>query len=355
MERQAIRFCTGHDGTRLAYAITGTGTPLVKAPHWLTHLEYEYASPIWRPWIARLARGHRLLRMDVRGCGLSDWEVGEFSFEAYCRDLEAVVDAAGYESFALFGHSQGVAIAVEYAARHPERVTQLVLLGGYVHGVMKRGLTPERAAEFEAVLQLVEAGWGRDDASYRQMFSLQFIPGATLEQLNSMSELQRRATSPANATRIIRSFYAIDVSASAPRVRCPTLVLHARGDRRCPFEEGRLAASLIPNARFVPLETENHILLEHEPAFAEFFDELESFVRPGSTAATQRAFSSLTQREAEILEHIARGHDNAQIAARLELSEKTVRNNITRIFDKLAVENRSQAIVLARENGMGQG
>jgi pimeloyl-ACP methyl ester carboxylesterase/DNA-binding CsgD family transcriptional regulator len=351
---QQIRFCRSFDGTRIAYAMTGGGPPLVKAPHWLTHLEYEFQSPVWRPWIERLSAGHSLLRMDQRACGLSDWDPPEVSFEAWVRDLEAVVDAAGLERFALLGHSQGGAIAIEYAVRHPERVTHLVLLGAYARGSLKRGLPPEQVGELEAQLKLIEAGWGRDDASYRQMFAVQFIPGATLEQLRSMSELQRRSASAENAARTVRNFFEIDVTQSAARVRCPTLVMHAREDRRAAFEEGRNLASLIPGARLVPLETENHIPLEHEPAFGRFFAELEAFVPREPSAAARHAFTQLTGREAEILERIAQGLDNAQIAAHLGLSEKTVRNHITRIFDKLAVENRSQAIVRAREAGFGQ-
>ena len=351
---QAIRFCSNPDGTRIAFAVTGSGPPLVKAPHWLTHLEYEFESPLWKPWLSALSAEHRLLRMDLRACGLSDADEVELSFDAYVRDLEAVADAAGFnEPFALFGHSQGAASAVEYAARHPDRVSHLVLLGGYGRGLLHRNLPPERIAEFEAQLMLVAAGWGRDDASYRQMFAMQFIPGGTLEQINSMSDLQRAACTPENATRLIRSFYSIDVTASAARVRCPTLILHARGDRRVPFEEGRLLASLIPDARLVALETENHILLPQEPAYGRFFAEVAAFV-PGSGAmAARRAFGQLTAREAEILEHMARGHDNPRIAADLGVSEKTVRNNVTHIFDKLGVQTRAQAIVLARQNGLG--
>jgi pimeloyl-ACP methyl ester carboxylesterase/DNA-binding CsgD family transcriptional regulator len=351
---QQIRFCKSFDGTRIAYAITGNGPPLVKAPHWLTHLEYEWQSPIWRPWIEALSREQTLIRMDERGCGLSDWDVADISFEAYVRDIEAVVDAADCARFALFGHSQGAPIAIEYAVRHPERVSHLVLLGGYSRGWLKRGLPAQRIEELHAQIKLVETGWGREDGTYRQMFASQFMPGATLEQLRSLSELQRLSASPENAVRIIRSFFEIDVRETASRVQCPSLVLHARGDLRAPFEEGRMLASLIPGARLVPLETTNHILLSHEPAFRQFFDELKVFVpRPGG-GPRPSPFANLTSRESEILERIAQGLDNAQIAAHLEMSEKTVRNHITHIFDKLGVENRSQAIVLARDRGLGQ-
>jgi pimeloyl-ACP methyl ester carboxylesterase/DNA-binding CsgD family transcriptional regulator len=351
---QQIRFCRGSDGTQIAYALTGEGTPLVKAPHWLTHLEYEFLSPLWRPWIEALSDGHTLLRMDQRGCGLSDRDITDFSFDAMVRDLEAVVDAAGLERFALLGHSQGAGFAIEYATRHPQRVSHLVMLGGYSRGRLKRDTSPEARAELEAQLKLVEVGWGRDDPVYRQMFSSQFVPTAPLEHLNSMSELQRMSTSAGNAIQAMQMFLNIDVTAAAPRVACPTLVLHAKGDRRAPFEEGRRLAALIPGARLVSLETDNHILLEQEPSFRIFFDELRAFV-PRQASAGAGVFPQLTAREREVLELIAQGRDNAQIAALLGLSEKTVRNNVSHIFDKLGVENRSQAIVLARESGLGRG
>lgn len=350
--QQEIRFCRGFDGARLAYAVTGDGIPLVKAPHWLTHLEYEFQSPLWRPWIKGLSRRYRLLRMDERACGLSDWDVADISFDAWVRDLESVVDAAALERFALFGHSQGAAIAIAYAVRHPERVSHLVLLGGYARGAMKRGPPPAQAEELDAQLKLIAAGWGREDPAYRNMFSSQFVPGGSLEHLRSMSEMQRQSASAENARRIIQAFFDIDVSGTAPRIGCPTLVFHARGDRRVPFEEGRLLASLIPGARFVPLETDNHILLPGEPALTDFLEVLGGFLLPAETQQ-RAAFAELTPREADVLERIAQGLDNAQIAAHLKLSEKTVRNHITSIFDKLAVENRAQAIVRAREHGMG--
>ena len=351
---QQIRFTHGFDGTRIAYALSGEGPPLVRAPHWLTHLEYEPHSPIWKPWIEALSNTYTLLRSDLRGCGLSDWDVSDFSLDAWVSDLESVVDAAGLKQFPLLGHSQGAAIAIEYCVRHPDRVTHLVLLGSYARGALQRNPAAERVAELDALLKLIEVGWGRDDPSYRQIFSTQFAPSGSLEQINSMSEIQRRSTSPANAVRAIRSIFSIDVREAAARVRCPTLILHARGDCRAPFDEGLLLAGMIPGARLVPLESDNHILLPQEPAFRQFFDELDAFLPSPGRAAKGNPFGQLTPRETEVLERIAQGLDNAQIAAHLGLAEKTVRNNITRIFDKLGVENRPQAIVLARNSGLGR-
>jgi pimeloyl-ACP methyl ester carboxylesterase/DNA-binding CsgD family transcriptional regulator len=354
--KQQIRFATSFDGTRIAYSVAGEGPPLVKAPHWMTHLEHELASPVWSAWIEGLARGHALLRLDQRGCGLSDRGVTNLTVDHYVNDLEAVVDAAQLDRFALFGHSQGAALAVEYAARHPDRVSHLALLGGYARGVLKRGLSAAQVDEVYALVKLVEAGWGRDDAVYRRMFATQFLPGANLEVLKAFAEQQRQSATPETAARVIASFFDIDVRDAAPRVRCPTLVLHARGDIRVPFEEGRTLAGLIPGARLVALESDNHVLLDGEPAFANFFEELRAFLPGGALpAAKVGRFAGLTGREAGILELLARGLDNSQIAARLDLSEKTVRNNVSQIFDKIEVENRSQAIVAARDGGFGRG
>ena len=351
-EKQQIRFCTTGDGVRIAYATTGEGPPLVKAASWMNHLEFDWESPVWRHWITELARDHRYVRYDERGCGLSDWNVTELSFEAWVRDLETVVDAAGVERFPLLGVSQGGPIAIAYAVRHPERVSHLILYGAYARGWLKRNATPLQRKEAEMMNELAELGWGKDNPAFRQFFTTQFIPDGTPEQHRWWNELERVATSPQNAARFMRLFNEIDVTAVAPQVSCPTLVLHATRDARVPFDEGRLIASLIPGARFVPLESRNHILLEHEPAWRRWLEEVRGFLPAASAGGA--LFSVLTARERELVELIAQGLDNAQIAARLALSEKTVRNHITSIFAKLDVENRSQTIVLARDAGFGK-
>lgn len=350
--KQSIRFCTSRDGTRIAYATMGKGPPLVRAAHTMTHLELEPDSPVWQPWLRALSRTNTYVRYDQRGCGLSDREVRDFSLEAYVADLKAVVDATGFDRFALVGASQGSAISIAYATRHPERVTHMILYGGYARGFAKRNPTPEQLREARAMLELVELGWGRENPAYRQMFTSQYIPDSTREQAAWFNELERMSTTPECAARIFASWSEIDVTDLARQIRCPTLVLHARGDVRAPFEEGRLIAGLVPGARFVPLESRNHVLLEGEPALAQLFAEMHAFLRDGGDAATgATAFPDLTPREREILDLLAHGLDNMQIAARLDISEKTVRNNITPILDKLEVESRSQAIVRAREAG----
>jgi pimeloyl-ACP methyl ester carboxylesterase/DNA-binding CsgD family transcriptional regulator len=337
---------------RIAYATSGSGPPLVKVGTWMTHVELDWESSVWRHWLRELSRGHTYLRYDARGCGLSDREVPELSLEAWVRDLETVVDAAGIARFPLLGLSQGGAIAIAYAARHPERVSHIVLHGAFARGRLRRNPSPQELEDGEAQIKLAEIGWGKDDPAYRQFFTTQFIPDSTLEQQRWWNELQRATISPANAVRYLQAVGLFDVTDLAPRVSCPTLVTHSKSDMRVPLEEGRLIAGLIPGARFVPLESRNHVLLEHEPAWQRWLEEVRAFL-PAVTRGGA-LFSGLTPREAELVELIAQGLDNTQIAARLELSDKTVRNHITSIFAKLGVENRSRAIVLAREAGFGQ-
>lgn len=274
--RQRVHFCTARDGVRIAYASVGRGPPLVKTANWMNHLEYDWKSPIWRHLAEELSQRYTLVRYDQRGNGLSDWQVETFSFAAFVADLETVVEAAGLERFPLFGLSQGCAIAVEYAYRHPERVTRLVLLGGYVRGWQHR--SAEELEERTAMLTLIRQGWGKENPALRQLFSSLFMPGATAEDLAGFNDLQRVSCSPENAVRISHANSQIDVSDRLEHIRVPTLVLHATGDERIPFDEGRRLAAGIPNARFVALESKNHLLLSHEPAWQRCLEEIRSFL-----------------------------------------------------------------------------
>lgn len=275
---QTIRFCTTPDGVRLAYAVVGQGPPLVKVANWLSHLEYDWDSPVWRHWLTGLAENNTLVRYDERGCGLSDWNVIEFNLDSWVLDLETVVDAMGLERFPLLGISQGASIAVEYTVRHPEKVSRLILYGGYIRGRFHRNLTPEQREELELMLKLIKVGWGKEHPAFRQVFSTLFLPEGTPEQLHAFNELQRVSTSPEIAAQIVNGFQAINVREQAKHITQPTLVLHAKGDLRIPFEEGRLMAATIPNARLVPLESKNHILLEGEPAWKRFLEEVRAFL-----------------------------------------------------------------------------
>ncbi len=275
---QRIRFCRTADDVTIAYATTGTGPPLVKAANWMTHLDHDWHSPVWRHWLVDLSRRHQLIRYDERGCGLSDREIPDQSFEAWVRDLETVVDAAEVDRFDLLGISQGGGVAMEYAARHPERVRRLVLYGTYVQGRVARAVGDEDLRNHRLQIELARLGWGSDDPAFRMYFTAQFMPGGSKELWDAFNELQRQTCSPENAAAVLQLCGEVDVRAAAMRVRSPTLVLHARDDRRPPFEQGRTTAALIPDSRFVALDSSNHILLAEEPAWRVFLGELEAFL-----------------------------------------------------------------------------
>lgn len=282
---QAVRFCRAADGTRLAYATAGAGPLLVKAPNWLTHLRADWESVVWRHWLRELSARYRLVHHDARASGLSDWDVAEVSFEAMVGDLEAVVDAAGLDRFALLGVSQGGAVATAYAARHPERVTHLVLYGAYALGRRERARTAQGRREAELMLDLVEAVWAREASQFRHLFAAQFMLEATPWQWAAFEAHQRDTASPENARRLLGMAASIDVTDVAPAVRAPTLVLHAVDDRRVPVAQGELLASLIPGARFVPLASCNHLLLDSEPAWDAFLAVLDEHLATPATSS----------------------------------------------------------------------
>ena len=273
-----LGYCRAADGVRIAYGSTGSGRPLVKAANWLTHLRFDPMSAVWRHWVRDLSRGHRLVRYDERGCGMSDWDVEDVSFEAWVRDLESVVQHRGLQRFALLGISQGGAVATTYAARHPERVSHLVLYGAFPLGRRVRARSEAERRDAEIMIDLLETGWGREDSPFGTMFASQFMPEGSPEQWAAFVEVQRRTTSARNARRLMSVSQTIDVTEVAPGVTVPTLVLHATDDRRVPLEQGQLFADLIPRATFVPLESHNHILLGDEPAWKVFVEEVERFI-----------------------------------------------------------------------------
>jgi pimeloyl-ACP methyl ester carboxylesterase/DNA-binding winged helix-turn-helix (wHTH) protein len=275
---QEIRFCTTDDGVRLAYATMGAGPPLVKVANWLSHLDYDRETAVWRHWLRELSHRHRLIRYDERGCGLSDWDVPDFSLEAWVRDLETVVDAAGLDRFPLLGISQGGPVAVTYAVRHPERVSHLVLLGAFARGRNRRVATRDERQLEEARFEIVRLGWGRPDPTYRQIFVARFLPEGTQEEWREFDELQRRSTSPDNAWRFVREFSNIDITDVAPRVSVPTLVACARNEPDNVFEQSRELASLIPGSALLPLDSCNHLLPERDPAWPRFLAAVDAFL-----------------------------------------------------------------------------
>jgi pimeloyl-ACP methyl ester carboxylesterase len=280
--QQEIRFCAASDGVRIAYATAGQGPPLVKAANWLNHLEYDWQSPVWRHLLHELAQNNSLIRYDERGNGLSDWDVSDISFEAFVRDLETVVDAVGLDRFPLLGISQGCSVSIAYAVRHPGRVSHLVLYGGYARGRRMRG-SQEAVEQEEAIVTLMRQGWGQENPVFRQIFTSLFIPEATSGQIKWFNDLQRMTASPENAVRLRNTFGGIDVTNLLPEVTVPTLVLHCRNEVAVPFDEGRLMATMIPGARFVALEGQNHLILEDEPAWPRFLDEVKNFLGKSAT------------------------------------------------------------------------
>jgi pimeloyl-ACP methyl ester carboxylesterase/DNA-binding winged helix-turn-helix (wHTH) protein len=275
---QEVRFCRAPDGVRLAYASAGSGPPLVKAANWLTHLRVDWESIVWGHWLRDLSARFRFVHYDERGSGMSDWDVADVSFSSWVSDLETVVDAVGLERFALLGVSQGGAVAVAYAAQHPERVSHLVLYGAFPTGRLARARTEQERRQAATMLDVVESGWAHERSMFRQMFAAQFMPDASTEQWDAFEAHQRLTASPENARRLLTVSAGIDVAEVAPLVRAPTLVLHATDDHRVPVEQGELLAALIPGAELHLLASPNHLLLDREPAWAEFLDAVTAFV-----------------------------------------------------------------------------
>lgn len=365
MEQQ-IRFCTARDGVRIAYASVGDGPPLVKVANWLTHLEFDWQSPVWRHWMQALAAGRRLVRYDERGCGLSDRDVKDFSFGAMVRDLEAVVDALNLDRFPLLGISQGGAVSAAYAVRHPEKLTHLILYGAFARGHLKRGQVTRE--EHEAQLSLVRLGWGRENPAYRQIFTAQFMPDAKLEQTRWFNELMRASTSAENAVRIMEAFGQIDVTDLLSQVTVPTIVLHCRDDARVPFEEGRRMAALIPGARFIPLEGKNHLPQEGDPCWQPLIVEVRRFLgtaeyategcaalSAAAPAAADRLHAVLTPREREVAALVAKGLANREIAQRLVITERTAEGHVQSILNKLGFNSRVQVAAWAVSQGLHAG
>jgi pimeloyl-ACP methyl ester carboxylesterase/DNA-binding CsgD family transcriptional regulator len=352
---QDIRFCTTADGVRLAYAVSGEGPPLLMPASWLSHLEHQWKSLAWGHWLETLSRKYTLLRYDSRGCGLSDREPAEFTFEGWMRDIEAVVDAAGFRQFDVLAACWGGPIAVEYTARHPDRVNRLVLYGAYALGRL-RDKQPIEAETARVLLDMVRIGWGQENHALGQVWGSYFQPGGTLAHFRSWSEQQAFSTTAETAARLLQIGWQTDVRAAARKIKCPTLSIHVARDTVVPIDVGRELATLIPDCRFKQIDGENHLPLADEPAWPKIVAEIENFLKQPVEPGIQRhnlPLDDLTGRERDVLEAIAQGLDNAEIAASLGLSEKTVRNHITRVLDKIGTEHRYQAIVRAREAGLG--
>jgi pimeloyl-ACP methyl ester carboxylesterase/DNA-binding CsgD family transcriptional regulator len=354
---QRIRFCTGRDGVRIAWASHGGGPPLIVVSCWLSHLQHDWRSPVWRHFLEDLGSFTTLIRYDERGFGMSDWNVTDFSLEARYGDLEALVEATGFERFAVLGMSGGSSVAMAYAARHPERVSRLVLYGT-VCGHPPR-LDDDDRAEEEVFRSMIRIGWAKEDPLFRRVFTRIFVPDASEEQMRWFDDLQRVSTSPQNAVASRIGRQAVDIVDEIPRISAPTLILQAIGDQATTFENAIEVAGLIPDARLVELDSANHILLADEPAWATFVAEVRAFLEPDIRAdGAQRASSiePLSPRELDVLRQAARGLDNGAIAAELGLSVRTVERHLSNAYAKLGVSGkaaRAAAVAEVVRQGLG--
>lgn len=358
---QEIRFCESRDGTRIAYATCGAGPPLVWIGHWIRHLNLDWESPVWRPWLRFLTSRFNVLRFDWRGCGLSDREGVSFSLQKNVEDLEAVVESAGFKQFSVLASAAGAMSSIRFAAQNPGRMTHMALLASQTRGHKPRGMaqgfTARQAVEQHSHLQLMERLWSEDRPVYGKFYVSVHMPDASPEQQAAQDDLLRKTTTRDNALALLRAFHESDVLDFATKVQCPALVMHARDDAIIPFDEGRRVASLIPGARFIPLESRNHVLLDGEPAWPRFIDAITAFFpvgAAGSSAKHDVALTDLTRREHQVLDLLAQGLNNSDIAAMLSISEKTVRNQVSAIFGKFGVKSRAQAVARARDAGFGR-
>ena len=348
---QEIRFCRSADGVRIAYAVHGQGPPLVVSTCWLSHLQHDWESPVWRHFLADLGSFATVVRFDERGYGLSDWDVEDFSLEARIGDLEAVIDHSGVDRFALMGMAQGGPVSIEYTARHPGRVTRLIFYGSYAAANPEP--TPEQVELSDTFLQMIKVGWARPDSAFRRVFTSMMIPDATEEQMRWLDELQRVSVSASTAvaSQSVRRW--ADARAALPQIDVPTLVLHSRGDRMNDFEGSVALAGSIKGARLVALESENHIVLEDEPAWPVFVGEVDAFLAPDRALAAashpngpdgipqHNGLDTLSPRELEVLHLAAQGQDNDEIADSLGLSIRTVERHLQNIYVKLDLRGKS--------------
>lgn len=341
---RSVRFVETHDGLSLAWARSGSGPPLVKASAWLTHLEHDDTSPLWSHFVQFFERSFDYLRYDERGCGLSDRKTGELTVASWTDDLERVVEAAKTaKPFTLIAMSQGTGAAVSYAARHPDAVSKLIILGGYARGAHRRG-NPEAAALYDGVVNVFRMGFDLPNEAFREVMTRRFVPDGDPERIHWFNELCRRTTTPDIGAALMTARGQMDVSDQLAKVTCPTLVLHAENDNVAPLDEGRFLARNIPNAELVVLPSANHILQEDERAWQVFCNEVLRFAGPARSTPQP----DLTPREAEILDGICAAKSNKEIARDLGVSDKTIRNQVTRIFEKIGVQNRQEAILKAR-------
>lgn len=341
---QDIRFARSADGVGIAYAVHGSGPPLLIDACWCSHLQFDWQRPVWRHFLVELGRIATVIRYDERGHGLSDRGVTDHSLQARVADLEAVADAAGFERFALMAMAQGGPVALEYAARHPQRLTRIAFYNSFA------GADESDDSDLlEAFEALIKVGWARPTSEFRRVFSSLMIPGGSEEQLCWLDDLQRAAVETQTAMLSRRQWRTVDASERMAGLDLPTLVIASRGDQVMNFDESRNLARGVKGAHLVTLESNNHIVLADEPAWPVFLREVTAFLAPDKAllpppapvSADAEALATLTPRELDILLLAAHGLDNDAIAANLVLSVRTVERHLQNVYAKLGLQGRT--------------
>lgn len=351
--RPDIRFCSAADGTKIAVGTHGSGPPLVRSGTWLTHLEYDAKTPLSAHWCEELAKRHQFIAYDGRGCGLSDRHVSDLSLDLFVSDLEAVVDGLGLVRFPLLGISMGAAVAIAYAAKHADRVSRLILHGGFQRSYFSsKNPDPRLQEEADVLLKSARLGWGNGSPALRQVFVAKFMADATETQRQAFDERQRLTSTAEVAEKYLRAMFAFDVTDLAPRVSCPTIVFHSRGDQLTAFDQGRKLAALIPGARFVPLDSRNHLPFREEPAWQVLVAALRLFLDADAGARPPSPAKQLTPRQREVLRGVARGLTDKEIARELSLSPRTVEMHVARMLAVLDGTNRAEAVAKAAALGL---
>ena len=339
-----MRYCSTSDGVRLATRTLGQGPLIIKAANWLGNVRSDAQLRSSRHWVDHLTRHHTLTWYDARGCGLSDREVDEISLDAWVRDLEAVADASGQERFVLLGISQGAAIAIRYAVRHPDRVRGLILYAGFVRGVYHQGLSAKTVAVFDEMIRIAELGWGHDASGFRRLFSQHLLADAPAEVLAEYDAIHRQSVSGPMAARYMQAFFALDAREDTPRVSCPTLVMHVAGDSLILQREGELVASMIPGARWVSVPGRNHLPLASDPGWPTLQREMDAFLATLETGESGASAPQLTTRQLEVLALVAAGSSDKEIARHLGLSPRTVEMHVAHALAALGARRRSDAV-----------
>ena len=333
---ERVRFCRAPDGVRIAYAVCGSGPPLLVGKMWISHLQYDWQDPTLSHVLEALSRIATVVRYDERGYGLSDWDPPGFTLDSRVADLEAVAGAVGFNRYAVLAMGQTGQVAIHHAVRHPGRVTRLILNGAYA------GVTDEYRQRFEefftALTAAAQYGWTLADSRFRRVFSESMVPGATEDQKRWIDDLAPLVTSKTTAVAAARARREIDVQAELSDLAVPTLVVHSRGNRMTPFEQGRVMASGIPDARLVTLDTDNFLPLADEPAWPVWQEAVRHFLEPDrESVLVPPPDTQLTTREEELLVLVAEGLSNDQIADRLTLSARTVERHMSNVYRKLGV------------------